>query len=1380
MVKTYDYTTTTSDITLPEPTREDYIFANWNSKADGTGTVYDNTSINELDTDTTVFAKWNYDGLVITFEENGGKAVSDMTVKPGEPIGSLPTTSKDNERRTVNNKNVLIGFVFDGWYREPTFKNKVSSASTFTEDTTLYARFIEDEFPYVYPYHEEEYVCTGSNYIDTGIRLYTDANNDYDKDFEVGFTIESYDPSEQVDQAVFFNSRLESSALGNPGLVFRRDSNKDSLEIAHAINNVNKSKIINDYTQPQEVRIYRIDHAIYYSLDGGETKIAVQNMSGTSQYFDTNAFFCAGDDGYGGAQKFLKGTISNYYIKMGDYQGTAQEPTTHTVTYPDESTETYYHNDIIELDANETNKPEGNGAAVTFVYNDKQTPNETRYVRNTYVTHGFKVNGTTHYDDYSTLVVDEDKVITYDYLIDSATPVEFPEEPTREGFTFDGWFDENDNKVTSYDGESDITLNAHWSVQQFTVTTPNGVTIVNYGEDYEVDDYINKDDDVFTITFKPHNGENDIVKHMHVTYDQWGWYDQYDSYWDSGETITVYEDIVLTPNYDTYQDNDSWPDDPYRDHYYFDGWYTEEDGGEYVDEYPDEPQDMILHAQWTGEEVEVCVEDSCDYDYIYGDQFTMWTYNDLDDDYIGDVEFVIPYEDDDDTDYREIYKRYTQIAWEDQNGTRYTENQVITLTENLYLLPVYDETILDVEFPEDPTREGNTFLGWFTDRDGGDEVTSYNDEYPITLYAHWDPEVLTVTTPNGVTTVNYGESYTMEGEIDKQADLVATYTFNSHNGDSEFERHLYRNYSQEGWEDQNGTTYSNDETIQVYENLVLNPYYSDYIDYDDSWPEAPEREHYTFNGWFTEEEDGIEVDYYDEDDLQDLTLHAQWVGEDLTVTTPNDTYYLKYGDEFTVEDDIEKDSETLANVTFYFNDEDDNTDNSEVIKEFTQTGWEDQNGHSYTSGQVITVYESLELTPVYEEEIIGAIFPDDPTREHYEFVGWFDNEYDGTEITSYEGEEDINIYAYWLGEELTVTTPRGTTYLHYGDEYQIEDYIDKDPDIIGTITFHNGDDIDERHIYREYEQINWVGSAGDTHDAGEWIYITYNEVYTPVYYEETTTDDWPDDPEKDNYTFVGWFTEDDEQVSEFPDEGDLDLYAHWNMTLPTDFDIDVDDITIMVGETHQIEVAFIPEGTEDTVTYTGYDDTKISVVDGIVTALAKGETTITVGLENVPDVTKTITVTIISDKLESEVYDVREADEDAGKDRVIIGAEPLTTIGEFKDNLLNPTEYVKIYDSEGNELDDDAEIRTGLIIKLEYNGITVDEAILVLRGDVDGDGVVNLADYMAVINHYVESNEITEYPFFLAADVDEDETVNMADAIKLLNYYTENIDTLND
>ena len=252
------------------------------------------------------------------------------------------------------------------------------------------------------------------------------------------------------------------------------------------------------------------------------------------------------------------------------------------------------------------------------------------------------------------------------------------------------------------------------------------------------------------------------------------------------------------------------------------------------------------------------------------------------------------------------------------------------------------------------------------------------------------------------------------------------------------------------------------------------------------------------------------------------------------------------------------------------------------------------------------------------------------------------------------------------------------------------------------------------------------------------------------------------------------------KVERYSLNSDITLHAHWRMTLPTDFDIDADDITIMVGETHQIEVTSTPDGTEDTVTYTGYDGEKISIVDGLVTGLAKGETTITVGLENVPDVTKEITVTVISDRLESEVYDVRDEDIDLGKDRIIIGAEPLTTIGEFKDNLENPNEYIKIYDSEGNEIDDDVIVMTGQVIKLEYGSNVVDEAIMGVRGDTTGDGIINVSDYLKVLNHASEKELIQAYIEFAAADVVEDEILNVSDYLMIRNYAGEMIDTLND
>ena len=118
-------------------------------------------------------------------------------------------------------------------------------------------------------------------------------------------------------------------------------------------------------------------------------------------------------------------------------------------------------------------------------------------------------------------------------------------------------------------------------------------------------------------------------------------------------------------------------------------------------------------------------------------------------------------------------------------------------------------------------------------------------------------------------------------------------------------------------------------------------------------------------------------------------------------------------------------------------------------------------------------------------------------------------------------------------------------------------------------------------------------------------------------------------------------------------------------------------------------------------------------------------------------------------------------------------------ISEFKDNLLNPNEYIKIYDKDNNELSDDDIIKTGLTIKLKYDNLVFDEATMIIHGDVDGDGFVNVSDYILVANHALEIEDITDYVMFAAADVEEDEVLNVADYIKIMDYALENIGSLN-
>jgi len=237
----------------------------------------------------------------------------------------------------------------------------------------------------------------------------------------------------------------------------------------------------------------------------------------------------------------------------------------------------------------------------------------------------------------------------------------------------------------------------------------------------------------------------------------------------------------------------------------------------------------------------------------------------------------------------------------------------------------------------------------------------------------------------------------------------------------------------------------------------------------------------------------------------------------------------------------------------------------------------------------------------------------------------------------------------------------------------------------------------------------------------------------------------------------------------------------YTITLQQDIieDIVVDEeMMLLVGETKNLYVNGLPEGStgkyiyevEDLLIAAAYDD-------GSVTGLYVGETIITIKVKNHPEIEKTVHVVVMGDKLESIEYDVREKE---GKPKIIIGAEPETTIAEFKDNMLNPNEYIKIYDEDNNLLSDDDIVKTGLIIKLVIDDTEYDEAIMVIRGDVDKDGYVNISDYILVSNHALESEYIDDYVQFAAADVEEDEVLNIADYIKIMDYGLENSNSLNE
>lgn len=272
----------------------------------------------------------------VTFNANGGTITSPETdekrVEDGTAVGSLPTPTKTNHK-------------FFGWYKDDgTFYQEVYPEEIIDDDVTFYAKWVEDttNFPIVW---SEINACTFSTsanvsgdycasknnssamnkkYIDTAVQLFTQAN--YNKDFEVGFTIVTYDETLNSSQATFVNSKQENSSNNYPGFVVRRYTTTTDIEITEKWKGNNGVSQTFASSSVHSVRIFRRteeingdDHIMmYYAINGG-TLTPLQDITNiTHIFFDTNVWFgmSVKSDGTS-TQRPLVGTLTDMYIRLG-------------------------------------------------------------------------------------------------------------------------------------------------------------------------------------------------------------------------------------------------------------------------------------------------------------------------------------------------------------------------------------------------------------------------------------------------------------------------------------------------------------------------------------------------------------------------------------------------------------------------------------------------------------------------------------------------------------------------------------------------------------------------------------------------------------------------------------------------------------------------------------------------------------------------------------------------------------------------------------------------------------------------------------------------------------------------------------------------------
>ena len=113
----------------------------------------------------------------------------------------------------------------------------------------------------------------------------------------------------------------------------------------------------------------------------------------------------------------------------------------------------------------------------------------------------------------------------------------------------------------------------------------------------------------------------------------------------------------------------------------------------------------------------------------------------------------------------------------------------------------------------------------------------------------------------------------------------------------------------------------------------------------------------------------------------------------------------------------------------------------------------------------------------------------------------------------------------------------------------------------------------------------------------------------------------------------------------------------------------------------------------------------------------------------------------------------------------------LNTTGlDMKNQLDNENEYLEIWTAdETKQVEDNDKLATGMIVKLMIDGVEKDRKDIVIKGDTDGDGEVQLFDAVMILNHVLSRSELKN-AYLEAAYLDDEEGVQLFDAVKILNH----------
>ena len=553
------------------------------------------------------------------------------------------------------------------------------------------------------------------------------------------------------------------------------------------------------------------------------------------------------------------------------------------------------------------------------------------------------------------------------------------------------------------------------------------------------------------------------------------------------------------------------------------------------------------------------------------------------------------YEDEDDTILYAIWEIETYTVTYDANGGNFGEDT--ELPPNLILIIEDTKTYgIDMTLSDEvPDRDHYTFLGWAEEDDATTPTYTnpptpdgYTDNADLTLYAVWEPEAYTVTYDDNhddIIGATLGP-----GSGTKYHDIALTlssveptrvgYTFLGWDEDEEAEEPTYT--KADAW------VYAGNDDLDLFAVWEANIYNIAYNEnggtngpttpskwtYGDTGMAlsltVPKRENFTFRGWAESKAlaDAGPAKYTMHADFPDNTTGWKYEGD---LDNPDDvTLYAVWGPlEYTVTYDANggedaPDADTkLKDVTLPLS-----TDEP-TYTDFVFLGWSANSGATtpdylpgddYTANAAVTLYavwvpaeytvtynaNGGEDAPASDTKAYGVdltLSDDEPTRDHYTFLGWAEED-DATTPTytnpptpdGYTDNADLMLYAVWDPDEYTVSYDAngGTGEPGSGTKYHgIPLTLSSTEPTYTGYKFLGWDEDDEAETPTYTKAGTWAYAG----NADVTLYAVWGPEEYKVTYNENGGTNGPGtgtkiqgvamtlsstEPKRQNYTFLGW------------------------------------------------------------------------------------------------------------------------------------------------------------------------------------------------------------------------------------------------------------------